>query len=282
MKVMISGSHGLVGTALCSALEADFHEVVRLGRDFSQPIDFRGVEAVIHLAGENIAEGRWNASKKERIEKSRVEGTRLLANQIGATKYKPNVFISSSAIGYYGHRPDEIIDENSVAGRGFLPDVCRKWEEAAKPAEASGVRTVFLRTGIILSVKGGALKKMLPPFKLGGGGILGSGKQYVSWISITDMVEIIQFFINNTTLSGAFNLVAPNPVSNYEFTKTLGNLLHRPTIMPLPAFTARLLFGEMADALLLSSCNVQPNRLLEAGYIFRHAELKYALEDILK
>ncbi|NNJ70538.1 MAG: TIGR01777 family protein [Kiritimatiellales bacterium] len=282
MKVIISGSHGLVGSALKAHLEADGCSVEALSRDFTKPINFEGVDAVVHLAGESIATGRWNTSKKKRIEESRVVGTRQLAEQLAKSPAKPKVFISASAIGYYGDRDDEILSEESAAGTGFLSSVCEKWEESTLPAESAGIRTVKIRTGIVLSKKGGALAKMLPPFKMGGGGKLGNGRQYMSWISLYDMVGIIRFLIENENIHGPVNLVAPNAVTNLEFTKVLGTVLHRPVIMPLPAFAARLIFGEMADALLLSSTRVIPQKLLDNGYQFKHADLQPALEDSLK
>ncbi len=282
MKVYISGSHGLIGSALKERLEAEGCTVEGLSRDFKQLISFEGVDAVVHLAGESIAEGRWNAAKKKRIEVSRVVGTRQLAEQLANSSVKPKVFISASAIGYYGDRNDEILNETSAAGTGFLSAVCEKWEESALPAEQAGIRTVKIRTGIVLSKQGGALAKMLPPFKMGGGGKLGSGKQFMSWISLDDMVGIIPFLIENENVSGPVNLVAPNAVTNLEFTKALGAVLHRPVVMPLPAFAARLIFGEMADALLLSSTRVTPKKLLDKGYSFKHADLQSALESILK
>lgn len=282
MKVLISGSSGLVGSALRKSLEADGHVTGRLPRTYEETIDFSGVDAVVHLAGESIAEGRWTDKKKRRIEDSRVNGTQQLAEQLARSDTRPSVFICASAIGFYGDRGDERLDEASNAGSGFLTDVCQKWEAAAKPAEDAGIRTVWIRTGIVLSTDGGALKKMLPPFKLGGGGILGNGKQYMSWISLGDEVRAIRFLIDTPTVRGAVNLTAPQPVTNKEFTKTLGKALHRPTIMPLPAFAARIMFGEMADALLLASTRVYPQRLLDAGYRFRHPDLEAALEDVLK
>lgn len=282
MKLLLSGSHGLIGSALSAELTSDGHEVIPLGRDFSVPIDFSGVHAVIHLAGESIADGRWNASKKKRIEESRVAGTTHLSEQIQNSPNKPDIFISSSAIGYYGDRGTETIDECCSAGSGFLSNVCVKWEASTKAAEISGVRTIKLRTGIVLSTEGGALQKMLPPFKLGGGGILGSGGQFMSWISIEDVVGIIRFLIKSEAISGPVNLVSPNPVTNREFTKTLGCVLRRPTFMPLPAFAAKMMFGEMAEALLLSSTRVIPGKLVDAGYRFKHADLRIALEDILR
>ncbi len=281
MKVLISGSSGLVGSALRRNLEEEGHRTRALPRTYEEPIDFNGVDAVVHLAGESIAEGRWNDEKKRRIEESRVVGTRQLAEQIAASTEKPSVFICASAIGYYGDRSDQDLNEASAPGDGFLPEVCIKWEQAAEAAVNAGVRTVNIRTGIVLSKDGGALKKMLPPFKMGGGGILGSGKQYMSWISLEDEVAIIRYLINNPTISGPVNLVSPNPVTNKEFTKTMGAVLKRPTVLPLPAFAARLLFGEMADALLLSSTRVYPGKLIESGYDFKHADLEAALRSIL-
>lgn len=282
MKVMISGSHGLIGSELVSTLQSNGSEVVRLGRDFSSPIDFTGIDAVIHLAGENIAEGRWNDKKKAAIRNSRVTGTRALSEQIAASTEKPSVFLSGSAIGFYGDRGDEALTEESSIGTGFLPKVCTEWEDQTKAASEAGVRTVHLRTGIVLSGQGGALKKMLPPFKMGGGGILGNGKQYMSWISIQDMVGAIIHLLEASSVSGAVNMVSPNPHTNTVFTKTLGKVLKRPTIMPLPAFAARILFGEMADALLLSSTRVLPNVLQNSKYEFKHPDLESALRAVLK
>ena len=281
MNIYISGSNGLIGSALKQSLLDDGHNVKGLGRDFSQPINFEGIDAVIHLAGENIAEGRWSKTKKDLIKSSRVDNTQKLANQIYNSDYKPNVFISASAIGFYGDTGSDLITEKSPAGKGFLPEVSIEWEAATKPIENAGVRTVHLRTGIVLSKKGGALKKMLPPFYAGGGGILGSGKQYMSWISIDDMVRAIKFLIYEDSLKGPFNLTAPNPVTNKEFTKILGKVIKRPTIVPLPGFAAKLIFGEMAEALLLSGSNVIPEKLLAAGYTFKHSELSEALKDLL-
>ena len=282
MNIGISGSSGLVGSALKKYLEGEGHTTISLPRTFENPIDFSTIDAVIHLAGESIASGRWTPEKKARIEESRVLGTRQLAKQLASAKSSPSIFISASAIGYYGSREDEILDENSSRGNDFLSDVCEKWEAATSEAEEAGIRTVKLRTGIVLSNRGGALQKMLPPFKFGGGGILGSGKQYMSWISLDDMVQGILHSIETESLVGPVNFVAPNPVTNYTFTKTLGKILHRPTFLPLPAFAARIIFGEMADALLLSSTRVTPKKLVESGYTFKHENLQSALKDILK
>ncbi|MAI20057.1 MAG: TIGR01777 family protein [Kiritimatiellaceae bacterium] len=281
MNIYLSGSNGLVGTAVKKAFEAEGHSVTGLGRDFSKPLDFQGVDAVIHLAGENIAEGRWNAAKKARIKDSRLIGTRKLAEQLAQSEHKPSVFISASATGFYGDTGSETITETSAAGTGFLPEVCVEWEASTQPAEEAGIRTVHLRTGIVMSKKGGALKKMLPPFLLGGGGILGTGKQYMSWITLADMVGAIRFAMENDSLSGPVNLTAPNPVDNKEFTKILGRVIKRPTIAPLPGFAAKLIFGEMADAILLSGTKVLPTKLTEAGYSFTHATLEPALQDVM-
>lgn len=281
MKVLISGSSGLVGSDIVADLEKDGHTVVRLPRTYEKKIDFSGTDAVIHLAGENIAAGRWTKEKKRRIEESRVKGTTQLAKQIADSKSPPNVFISASAIGYYGDRGDDNLDESSDVGSGFLPEVCKKWEDATQPAEESGVRTIRLRTGIILNSKGGALSKMLTPFKLGGGGILGNGEQFMSWISLDDEVSAIRYLIENPSVSGSVNLVSPNPVTNTEFTKTLGKVLKRPTILPMPKFAAHLLFGEMADALLLASTKVYPHKLLQSGFEFKYPTLEPSLRSIL-
>jgi uncharacterized protein (TIGR01777 family) len=282
MKILVSGSSGLVGSALRRSLEMDGHEVGCLPRTYEEPIDFSAVHAVVHLAGEGIAEGRWTEAKKQRIEGSRVNGTRQLAEQLARSNAKPAVFVCASAIGFYGSRSDELLDEKSSAGCDFLSTVCEKWEKASSPAAEAGIRAVNIRTGMVLSTAGGALKKMLPPFKMGGGGIIGPGRQYMSWISLDDEVNAIRFLIDTPSIVGAVNLVSPLPVTNHDFTKILGKVLHRPTILPLPAFVARLLFGEMADALLLGSARVVPQKLIDAGYEFCHADLRSALEEILK
>lgn len=282
MKIAISGSHGLIGSALRDRCEAAGDTVIPLSRDLSKPVNFEGVDAVIHLGGENISQGRWTAAKKQRIRESRINGTSELAKQLAASPFKPNVFICASAIGFYGNRGDELLNEKSAAGSGFLSEVCTEWEQSVQPAIEAGIRTVNLRTGIVLAANGGALAKMAFPFKMGAGGILGNGRQYMSWITLDDEVEAIRFVMNNTEINGPVNLVSPHPVTNLEFTKTLGKALHRPTIMPLPGFAARLLFGEMADHLLLSSTRVVPDKLLEAGFDFKHGQLDQALEAVLK
>jgi len=296
MKIVVSGSTGLVGSALAPVLKSKGHEVVSLTRSSSSAAqqragaviwdpmsgelrreDLEGVDAAIHLAGENIAAKRWTAEQKAKIRDSRVLGTRLLAETLAKLKSPPNTLVCSSAIGFYGDRSDERLTEDSPPGTGFLADTCRAWEAAAKPAHDRGIRVVHLRTGLVLASQGGALAKMLPPFRLGIAGIIGNGRQYMSWISLDDLVAVIGHALSNDALSGPVNAVAPNAVTNHEFTKTLGQVLRRPTFFPLPEFAARLAFGEMADGLLLASTRVEPKRLLESGFNFRFPELEAAL-----
>jgi uncharacterized protein len=297
MKILIGGSHGLVGTALIELLEAEGHEVFRLVRyapHSKTEIEWspdrysialarlEGFDAVVNLAGESIAEGRWTDEKKRRIRESRVKGTTLLGDALANLTDRPATFICASAIGYYGNRGDEILTENSAPGDGFLTEVCVEWEKATELATEKGIRVVNARFGVILDTKGGALKKMLQPFRMGVGGKIGSGKQWLSWIALTDVVRALNFAVNNDSLRGPVNFVAPNPVTNAEFTKTLGKVLSRPTLFPIPAFAARLAFGEMADALLLASQRVEPERLKAAKYQFLYSELEAALRDVLQ
>ncbi len=295
-KVLISGSSGLLGSALVQSLGADGYEITRLTRrsasaarqiawDFAQPLapeSVSGFEAVIHLAGESIA-SRWTDAKKKAIRDSRVLGTRHLAQALAHTASPPRVLISASAIGFYGDRDDEILREDSASGRaGFLPEVCREWEAAAEPAANAGIRTAFLRTGIVLSAEGGALKKMLPPFRMGLGGKIGSGRQWMSWIDLHDEIGVIRHILGNDTLRGPVNTVSPNPVTNAEFTKTLASVLSRPAIFPMPSFAAHLVFGQMGDELLLGSQRVEPAKLTASGYVFQKPDLRQALSAILK
>ena len=297
MKILVTGASGLVGTALLPALKAAGHEVYRLVRSAADraanginwnpsegTIDaasLEGMEAAIHLAGENIAEGRWTDEKKRRIRESRVKGTRLLSETLAGLEQKPHTLLSASATGFYGDRGDELLTEQSASGKDFLAEVCREWELETQPAAQSGMRVVNLRFGVILSAEGGALKKMLTPFKLGVGGKIGSGRQYMSWIGIDDAVGAILFALETETLRGPVNVVSPQPVTNLEFTKTLGRVLSRPTIFSVPEFAARLAFGEVADALLLSSTRVVPLRLKEAGYQFKYPELELVMHHIV-
>jgi hypothetical protein len=241
-----------------------------------------GLDAVVHLAGENIAGMRWTDEKKKAIRDSRVYGTRTLIEAFARLEKKPEILISSSAIGFYGDRGDEEVTETSSAGDTFLSEVCKEWESESRRAEDMGVRTVLLRNGIVLSKDGGALGTMITPFKFGLGGIVGSGKQWMSWVSLDDVVGVINFAIENEKLRGAVNVVSPNPVTNEEFTKTLGDVLYRPTFLPLPEFAVNLVFGEMGDALLIDSTEVIPKRLFDAGYAFKYPELKAALEHAVK
>jgi uncharacterized protein len=236
-----------------------------------------GFDAVIHLAGESIF-GRWTAGKKRKIRDSRVLGTLNLASALARAEQKPNVFVCGSAIGYYGNRGDEELSEEAAPGTGFLAEVCREWEEAAAPAEQAGIRTAHLRTGIVLSPKGGALGAMLLPFKMGLGGRTGDGQQWMSWIDVQDMVGGIQHVLKNELLSGPVNMVAPEPVRNAEFARTLASVLGRPAIFPMPAFVAKLAFGEMGEELLLGSQKVEPGKLVASGYQFRYRELRGSLE----
>ncbi|MFO0977822.1 MAG: TIGR01777 family oxidoreductase [Planctomycetaceae bacterium] len=296
--IAVSGASGLVGSSLVTALKASGHQVrpmVRksgsngseeilwdLQRGIANPERLKGVDTVIHLAGENIASGRWNTAIKERIRNSRVQGTRSLVNSLKAAESRPSTLVCASAVGFYGHRGDEVLTEASPAGTGFLADVCREWEAEAMKAEELGIRVVCVRIGVVLSRQGGALAKMLLPFKLGAGGIVGNGRQYWSWIGLTDLVRVLQFCAETPSVRGPVNAVSPEAATNYQFTKALGSVLHRPTIFPLPAFMAKLVLGEMADELLLASIRVQPAALQKAGFKFEAGDLKQCLEMELK
>jgi uncharacterized protein (TIGR01777 family) len=295
MKVLVSGSSGLLGSAIISELITRRHQVARLVRAANvDPIDvtwnpslarinlvgLEGHDAVIHLAGENIS-GRWTKAKKDRIRESRTAGTRLLADSLAGLSKPPRVLVSASAVGYYGNRGDELLDEESAAGSDFLAEVCREWEEATSSAREQGIRVVRLRLGVVLSASGGALAKMLTPFRLGLGGRMGTGKQFMSWITLADVASLVSFLLDRENIEGPVNAVAPHPVRNSEFTKALATALHRPAVFPMPAAAARVAFGEMADALLLSSARVQPRRLTEAGYPFLHPTIEQAIHTLL-
>ena len=289
LVVAITGGSGLVGSALTARLATDGHRVIRLMRTVKddqglaamwdpskgllEPAKVEGLDAVVHLAGENIAQGRWTRRKKERILKSRVEGTTNLVQSLGNLKHPPKTFLSASAIGIYGDRGDELLDEDSSTGSGFLADVCRQWEAAANRAAALGIRVALARTGVVLSPAGGALAKMLPAFRLGAGGKIGSGEQFMSWISIDDAAGALIHILMRPELMGPVNLVSPNPVTNIEFTEKLAGVLRRPAVMPMPAFGAKALFGQMAEEALLASTRVAPMRLDVSGFSFRDAHL---------
>ncbi len=297
-SILITGASGLIGSALTSAFQADGHKVVQAVRDqvknpeqeirwsvAQNEIDqqsLEGIDAVVHLAGASIAGKRWTESYKKQILESRTKGTRLISEAIAKMERKPRAFICASAIGYYGDRGTAELDESSAPGEDFLAEVCLQWERACLPAKEAGIRTVNTRFGVVLSPKGGALKSMLFPFKMGVGGVIGDGKQIMSWIALDDVVAAIKFLLAEDSLSGPVNLVSPQPVSNREFTKTLGKVLGRPTILPMPAFAARLAFGEMADALLLSSTRVVPERLASANFGFHYPQLEPALRHLLQ
>jgi uncharacterized protein (TIGR01777 family) len=243
--------------------------------------ELNGVDGVVHLAGENIAGRRWSADFKRRILESRTRGTRLLATTLAGLDMKPSVLVSASATGFYGNRGAEPVDESSPSGSGFLAEVCREWEAATEPARDAGIRVVNLRTGVVLSPNGGALARMLPPFRMGVGGVVGAGRQYFSWIALDDLASAIMFALETESLSGPVNAVAPGAVTNREFTKTLGRVLGRPTIFPMPAFAARLAFGEMADEMLLGGVRVTPRALTAAGFQFAYPQLEPVLRQLL-
>ena len=251
------------------------------GPEGLDPTALDGIDAVVHLAGESIV-GRWTPEKKDAIRQSRVRGTRILAEAMAQSANPPKTLVCASAIGYYGDRGDEILTESSAPGHDFLAEVCEEWEAAAEPALKKNIRVVFMRLGVVLSSEGGALSKMLTPFRMGVGGVIGNGKQYWSWIGLDDVVGAIQFALETPALRGPVNLVAPVPVTNREFTTALGRVLHRPTIFPLPGFVAKMLLGEMADALLLASARVLPEKLKAAGFVYRHPDLDGALQFALK
>lgn len=295
MRILITGASGLVGTELKSVLTAGGHEVKTLGRgkadihwnverNVLNPAELEGFDAVVHLAGANVGE-RWTRKHREAIYDSRVNGTGLLCRALKGLQRPPKVLVCASAVGVYGDRGDEEISEASSPGQGFLATVCRAWEAACQPAIEAGVRVANLRFGVILSPRGGALKKLLLPFRLCLGTNLGNGRQWMSWVSIDDVIGAIQHAINTPTLSGPFNVTAPNPVTNREFTKTMGNVLLRPVIWFLPwavtALPLKLLLGEMADEMLLGGARVLPKRLQDSGYKFRYTTLDAALRHVL-
>jgi uncharacterized protein (TIGR01777 family) len=294
-RILVSGVSGPIGAALLPSLRTSGCSVVRLVRGTATAIGrigwdpavpllpeaVSGFDAVIHLAGESIF-GRWTAAKKSKIRNSRVSGTFNLASALARAREKPNVFVCGSAIGYYGNRGDELLSEESAPGAGFLAQACQEWEEATTPAVQADIRTVHLRTGIVLSPKGGALGAMLLPFKMGLGGRVGDGRQWMSWIDVQDMVGAIHHILKNDLLQGPVNMVAPKPVRNEEFVKTLANVLSRPAILPMPALAVKTLFGEMGEELLLASQKVEPGKLISSGYPFRQRELSKSLQHLLQ
>ncbi|WP_373531230.1 TIGR01777 family oxidoreductase [Vampirovibrio sp.] len=303
MKVLISGASGLVGSELIHELKRQGHQPVRLVRRKGLTSDpeitwdinagkldaqqLHDIDAVIHLAGENIAGGRWSDERKQKIVESRVKGTRLIAETLAKLDHPPKVFICASAVGFYGNRGDEVLNDVSGKGSGFLADTCKQWEDACQPARDKGIRVVNSRFGIILSPKGGALKAMYWPFKLGMAGDLGNGKQYMSWIALEDVVGALAHMLTHDDLKGPVNVVSPNPVTNHQFTDAMRKAVICPMLPmhywtpPAPAFAVKAVLGEMADQLLLASQRVQPVALLGSGYTFRQPELKAALDSLL-
>ncbi len=297
MNILVSGSHGMIGSALVPALAARGHRTVRLvrHRDSRLPdevawdpasgrIDaaaLEGIEAAIHLAGVNIGARRWTAARKAQIRESRVEGTRLLADTLARLRRTLQVLVCASATGYYGSRGEEILVEESAPGTGFLADLCRDWEGAAAPARDAGIRVAHLRSGIVLSPSGGALAALLPIFRMGVGGTLGSGRQFMSWITLDDEVEAIIHVLSRDAVRGPVNLVSPHPVANREFTATLGRVLRRPALLPVPGPVLRIALGEVAGE-LLGSQRVHPARLLASGFAFRYPDLDAGLRALLE
>jgi uncharacterized protein (TIGR01777 family) len=295
--ILVTGASGLIGRRLVSKLEGEGRRVIRaVRRDVQDParevswdperglIDRKkiaSVDAVVHLAGANVAGKRWSRKYKQLLLDSRVNGTTLVSETIASLDPKPKVLACASAIGYYGDRGDVLLDESAACGSEFLPELCMQWERACQPARDAGVRVANMRIGVVLSPEGGALAKMLTPFKLGGGGVMGDGRQYFSWISLDDVVRAIGHVLSNNQISGPVNLVAPTPVTNRELTKTLGKVLSRPTLFPMPSSVARLLFGEMGESLLLASTRVAPTALVESSFDFLHPELESALRYLL-
>jgi len=298
VDVAISGASGLLGTALAASLSADGHRVLRFKRGGITKDDeigwdpdagridapaLEGLDAVVHLAGEGIGERRWSTDQKRRIRESRTRGTAVLAAAVASREIRPRVLVSASAIGYYGSRGDEILTEDSGPGNDFLSEVCQAWEAETRPAADAGVRTVIVRTGIVLTKHGGALQRMLLPFRLGVGGKQGSGKQWMSWIAIDDEIAALRGAIEDDRLNGPVNLTAPNPVTNADFAHALGRALHRPTVLPTPMFPLKAKFGgELVESLLLGSQRVLPARLEAISFPFRYPVLAPALEAILR
>lgn len=299
MKIIVSGASGLVGTHLIPTLKAKGHEVYKLVRKTPKNADeiqwdsTRGIieselakienfDAVIHLAGDNVGDGSWTEEKKRSIRESRTVGTRVLVESLKKLQNPPKTFIGASAIGFYGNRGDETVTEASAKGEGFFPEVCAEWEAEANKAADFGARVVTPRIGVVLAKDGGALAKMLTPFKLGAGGVVGGGKQWMSWIALDDLIRIFHFALENENVSGAINAAAPNPATNEEFTKTLGGVLNRPTIIPIPEFAVKLLFGEMGETLLLEGARVLPEKTQNLGFKFDFVKLEDALKHALK
>ncbi len=296
MRILVAGASGLVGSALVPALRQQEHQVVALVRrpvrrddeiawdppaGGLEPAVLATVDAIVNLAGENIAAGRWSAARKEMLRCSRIDSTRTLLRALAQAVPRPRVLVNASAVGFYGDRGDEVLTESSPAGRGFLPELCAAWEAEAQAAEALGVRVVRLRLGVVLARDGGALARLLPLFRLGLGGRLGDGRAWMSWIGLDDLVRVVGTVLADPRLDGAVNAVAPGPVTNAEFTCALAQLFHRPAILPVPRWLLMLVFGEMAGATLLASMRVRPDRLLAGGFAFRQPDITAALRQAI-
>jgi len=295
MNILVSGASGMIGRKICTFLSHQGHAIIPLKRGHVSASAFWDIDKqrvhiddnlhidiIIHLAGESIAGGRWTREKKARIKESRVVGTQLLSSYFAKTAYRPRLFICGSAVGFYGDQGNLTLTESNSGGDGFLADVCQQWEAATETAAQAGIRVVNLRFGMVLSDTGGALQKMVLPFSMGLGGVIGSGQQYISWISINDVVRAVDHIIAKKNLTGPVNCVSPSPVTNAEFTRTLGRILKRPTVFPLPAFAAKLLFGEMAQELFLSSTRVVPAKLQKSDFCFKEPTLQEALHRLLR
>ena len=297
MTILLSGASGMLGKAIASRLEDQGNRVLTLvrrrtesadelswdpaGAGIAEPQKLEGLAAAVHLSGANVASRRWTAAFKREMAESRIQSTRVLSETLAGLKQPPKVLATASAIGFYGDRGDEMLDEGSPAGDGYFPELCQAWEDAARPAAEAGIRVVHPRFGMVVGRDGGAMARLAPLFRLGLGGRLGSGRQWMSWVAEEDAASAVVFALENAAISGAVNVVSPQPVTNAAFTRELGRAVHRPAILPAPAFALRLAFGAMADEALLASQRVLPKRLTQAGFAFAYPTLPQALAAVL-